>query len=185
MRGAVLTLILLSILGIGCTDKPKQQTLIGGADGPTSIIVANKDDKPDKDTVIYELPECELWYAKKLPEKYRGKDICIWTEHKSYWEDVQVINVFVANPTDTPLSFGRRTDFLQQKSGKWCLPEQKDTTCVIVWPDDEFIVKEAPLLYCFRCKLDEYHIPKGVYCVRKSFWQGEKKIDLTTEFEVK
>ena len=46
-------------------------------------------------------------------------------------------------------------------------------------------IEKAPLLYCFRCKLNEYYIPKGKYRVQKSFSRGDEDILLTDSFEVK
>ena len=50
---------------------------------------------------------------------------------------------------------------------------------------DAFMIKKAPLLYCFRYKLNEYCIPKGKYRVQKSFSRGDEHILLTDSFEVK
>ena len=139
--------------------------IIGGSDTVTSIIISDHASRHDKDTIIYELPQCQLWYTKPLSENYKGKEIQMWTEHKVYWENVQVINVFVANPTDIPLGFGRPILVDQWKDNKWCLPERKDTTCDLAWQDDAFMIEKAPLLYCFRCELDEFLMPKGKYKV--------------------
>ena len=50
---------------------------------------------------------------------------------------------------------------------------------------DAFMIEKAPLLYCFRYKLNEYCIPKGKYRVQKSFSRGDERILLTDSFEVK
>ncbi len=47
------------------------------------------------------------------------------------------------------------------------------------------MIEKAPLLYCFRYKLNEYYIPKGKYRVQKSFSRGDEDILLTDSFEVK
>lgn len=96
-----------------------------------------------------------------------------------------VINVFVSNPTDIPLEFGRDMRFYLWKNDKWCPPEQRDTSYTIVWNSDAFMIEKAPLLYCFRYKLNEYYIPKGKYRVQKSFSRGDEHILLTDSFEVK
>lgn len=51
-----------------------------------------------------------LWYTKDLPEAYNG-ETRLWTEYEVYTENVPVINVFVSNPTDIPLEFGRDMRF--------------------------------------------------------------------------
>ena len=87
-----------------------------------------------------------------------------------------MINVFVSNPTDIPLEFGRDMRFYLWKNDKWCPPEQRDTSYTIVWNSEAFMIEKAPLLYCFRYKLNEYYIPKGKYRVQKSFSRGDEHI---------
>lgn len=43
MRSVILYNLLLCILFTGCTNKQKQSTIIGGADGTTEIVIANAD----------------------------------------------------------------------------------------------------------------------------------------------
>ncbi len=81
----------------------KESAIIGSIDTVTSIQVTSA----DKDTVIYDTPECYLWCVKDLPDKYKDKTVSMWTERPVYWENIQVVNVFVANPTLTSLMYGR------------------------------------------------------------------------------
>lgn len=188
MRKEIACVIL--ILLAACVNKPGQPVqeatstaVIGGADSMTSIVVADTC-ASFQDTVTYELRQCQLWYTKDLPEAY-NEETRLWTEYEVYTENVPVINVFVSNPTDIPLEFGRDMRFYLWKNDKWCPPEQRDTSYTIVWNSDAFMIKKAPLLYCFRYKLNEYCIPKGKYRVQKSFSRGDEDILLTDSFEVK
>ena len=194
IKTGILIPLLLGFISTSCINERQQHSkmvpeetigIIGGSDTVTSIIISDHASRHDKDTIIYELPQCQLWYTKPLSENYKGKEIQMWTEHKVYWENVQVINVFVANPTDIPLGFGRPILVDQWKDNKWCLPERKDTTCDLAWQDDAFMIEKAPLLYCFRCELDEFLMPKGKYKVSKLFFSGTKKIEVNTNFEIK
>ena len=178
----------LCIFVSGCIHNSKQPAIIGEADTITEITItdtplSNKSDLSDSDSVIYELPQCQLWYTKTLPEEYKG-EIGMWTEHKNYWENVQVINVFVANPTKVPFDFGRKWE-LQTWTGKeWITPQREGPA--IVWESDLFIDDKAPILYCFRFLVGEYYsIPKGKYRISKTFGQNGKSLDLKAEFEVK
>lgn len=188
MRKEIACVIL--ILLAACVNKPGQPVqeatstaVIGGADSMTSIVVADTC-ASFQDTVTYELRQCQLWYIKDLPEAYNG-ETRLWTEYEVYTENVPVINIFVSNPTDILLEFGRDMRFYLWKNDKWCPPEQKDTSYTIVWNSDAFMIEKAPLLYCFRYKLNEYCIPKGKYRVQKSFSRGDERILLTDSFEVK
>ena len=178
MRKEIACVIL--ILLAACVNKPGQPVqeatstaVIGGADSMTSIVVADTC-ASFQDTVTYELRQCQLWYTKDLPEAYNG-ETRLWTEYEVYTENVPVINVFVSNPTDIPLEFGRDMRFYLWKNDKWCPPEQRDTSYTIVWNSDAFMIKKAPLLYCFRYKLNEYCIPKAlVYTERELTSWGER-----------
>ncbi len=70
----------------------KELAIIGGKDTATGIQVSTA----DKDTIVYDTPECCLWYVEDLPDKYKGKPVSMWTEHTVYRENIQVINVFVS-----------------------------------------------------------------------------------------
>ncbi len=144
MRKEIACVIL--ILLAACVNKPGQPVqeatstaVIGGADSMTSIVVADTC-ASFQDTVTYELRQCQLWYTKDLPEAYNG-ETRLWTEYEVYTENVPVINVFVSNPTDIPLEFGRDMRFYLWKNYKWCPPEQKDTSYTIVWNSDAFMIK--------------------------------------------
>lgn len=186
MKSSILIIVLVYIVS-GCTNKERQQrTIIGGADSITEITIAEDNSKQDRDTVIYEIPQCELWYTKELSEADKGKEICMWTECKEYWEDVRVINVFVSNSTNNILSFGRSWALLVWNGKEWVIPQVKNID--LSWQDDLFISNNAPLLYCFRFPVGEYyHLPKGKYCILKTFWQygNGNKVDLKAEFEIK
>lgn len=186
--------ILLSVLACligGCANRQNnndkqgesENLRIGGADSTTQLSVTDHPEM-DSDTIIYELPQCRLWKTEELPAEYKGKPIEMWTEYKTYWEDVAVINVFVTNPTDIPLDFGRRWNLYVWKDEKYDIPELK--VPYLMWEEDLFISKEAPLLYCFRFPVGEYyHLPKGKYRITKAFGQNGKKIELHADFEVK
>lgn len=109
----------------------------------------------------------------------------MWTEYKNYWENVQVIQVFVANPDTIPFDFGRKWDLYVWKEGKYGRPEQKGSY-LIAWEDDLFIIDKAPLLYCFRFPVGaDYYLPVGRYRITKKFGQCGKTIELHADFEVK
>lgn len=182
---AIILIIALCTSIVSCTNKQKQQnTIIGGADGTTEITIAEDSNKQDRDTVIYEIPQCRLWYTEELSEADKGKEIRMWTERKEYWENVQVVNVFVANPTTTPLMFGRSWFVYRWNGKEWVTPEWKITGSS--WEDDAFSKNKAPLLYCFRFPVGRYyHLPKGKYRISKSFHVRNKKMELKAEFEIK
>ncbi len=164
----------------------RENAIIGGADGTTTIFLTDNSEKEsvDRDTVIYELPQCQLWQTRELPQEYKGKQISMWTEYKKYWENVPVVNVFVTNPTDIPLDFGRRWNLYVWKDGKYDSPEMK--VPYLMWEDDLFVSEKAPLLYCFRFPVGEYyHLPTGKYRITKTFGQKGKSIDLHADFEIK
>ncbi len=188
------SVIVCLCLFTGCLHKrqplPSQATpggevaLIGGADGSTSIIVSDESSPSDSDTIIYQSPQFQLWYTEALAEEYKDKGIRMWTEYANYWENLQTITVFVANPTDTPFQFGREFELRWLKDGKWIFPQQRDTSHVIVWKRDGLISKKAPLLYCFRYSLGDFYMLPGKYRLLKSFWQGRKEIKLAADFHI-
>ena len=174
---------------LSCTNKrqkfqpeappDKELAVIGGSDTVTSIQVVSG----DKDTIIYDTPECCLWYVEDLPDKYKGKPVSMWTERHVYWENVQAVNVFVANPTSTSLMYGRAWVVEQWNGKEWVMAKTKGD---IVWFDDGFNNQKAPLLYCFRFPVGRYyHLPKGKYRICKSFHAKREKIELSAEFEIK
>ena len=195
MKAVFLFLTLICLLAISCTNKQKRSrpdaastvctAVIGGDDTIAGITVIDKSNGQDRDTVIYELPQCWLWQTKVLPDECVGKPARMWTEYKNYWENVQVIQVFVANPDTIPFDFGRKWDLYVWKEGKYVHPEQKGNY-PIVWEADLFIIDKAPLLYCFRFPVgDNYYLPVGKYRITKKFGQQGKKIELHADFEVK
>ncbi len=53
--------VAFSFLIWGCANQLKQQrSIIDGTDSITEIVIAEESDMQDKDTIIYELPECSL-----------------------------------------------------------------------------------------------------------------------------
>lgn len=114
MKAKIIILgMLCNFLILGCTNKQERRNMIiGGADGTTEIVIAEKSDEQDRDTVTYEIPQCRLWYTEELSEAGNDKEIRMRTERESYWEDVQVIDVFVTNPTDIPINFGATLAYL-------------------------------------------------------------------------
>ena len=86
MRTIILVAMLSSAVCLSCTNKrqqfqpeatpDKELAIIGGNDTVTSIQVVSA----DKDTVIYDTPECYLWYVEDLSDKYKDKPVSMWTE---------------------------------------------------------------------------------------------------------
>ena len=175
---------ILCFLILSCTNKSNRiQSSAGSADCTAEIVLTEKSDTQDRDTVIYELPECLLWYTKTLPEEYKGKDIRMWTEHENYWENVKAINVFVANPTENPLDFGRHWNLYIWHEREWITPRMK--VSMIIWEDDLFIGNKDTLLYCFRFPIgDYYYLPKGKYRLVKTFRKNDEKITLMADFNI-
>lgn len=176
--------IMLCIAVVSCTNNQKQQnTIIGGADSTTEIIINGKS---SKNTVSYELQDCLLWYTKQLPEEYKDRKASMWTEYENYGKDVKAINVFVANPTDAWWLFGRSWYLEVWNGKKWSSPKSKRD---LIWFDDGFAIEKAPLLYCFRFPVGRYYdLPKGKYRIKKGFSMNKGKdnyTDLTAEFYIK
>ena len=190
MRTIILFAILSSAVCLSCTDKrqqfqpevtpDKESVIIGGNDAATDIQVVSA----DKDTIVYDTPECCLWYVKDLSDEYKNKTISMWAEHTIYRENTQAINVFVANPTNVTLSFGRKWDMHVWNGSKWVSPKAKFSP--FIWKDDEIAIPKGMLLYCFRFPVGRYyHLPKGKYRISKSFHAKRKNIELNAEFEIK
>lgn len=194
MKSIILFITLSSAICISCSNKrqqlqpeatpDKEPAITGGNDTATNIRISSQDTLPDKDTIVYDISECCLWYAKDLPDEYKDKPVSMWAEHSVYWENVHAVNIFVSNPTNAQLSFGRYWDIDVWKEEKWVSPEMK-VSCMI-WPDDEFIMHKGMLLHCFRFPVGKYyHLPKGKYRISKPFGLAGKSIELNTEFEIK
>ena len=75
MKSIIIVLtITFCVSVVSCTNNPKQQnTIIGGADGSTEIVI---DGKNSEDTVVYELQDCLLWYTKQLPKNIKTGNRC-------------------------------------------------------------------------------------------------------------
>lgn len=181
---AIILIVAFCTSIVSCANQQKQQnTIIGGADSPTGIVITEDSSKQDRDTMTYEIPQCQLWYTEELSETDKDGEIRMWTERKEYWEDVQVINVFVSNPTDIPISFGRRWNIYIWNGEEWACPELK--VSYIAWEDDLFIQHRGMLLYCFRFPVGEYyHLPKGKYRLTKTFHANNKEMTLTADFNI-
>lgn len=173
MRTIILVAMLSSAVCLSCTNKrqqfqpeatpDKELAIIGGNDTVTSIQVVSA----DKDTVIYDTPECYLWYVEDLSDKYKNKPVSMWTECSVYGENVQIVNVFVANPTPVSLMYGRGWKLEQWNGKEWGIAKTKGDRS---WFDDGFNKQKAPLLYCFRFPVGRYYyLPKGKYRICKSF----------------
>lgn len=186
------SLLLCLILCGSCSNQQKkfqpeatndhEVAIIGSAGGSTEIVIGEDRCKPDRDTVIYEIPRCRLWYTKELSEADKGKEIRMWTEYEQYWEDVRVINVFVANPTDVWWNFGRDWSLSVWSGTDWVKPAFKRS---LSWTDDAFGIDKAPLFYCFRFPVGEYyHLPKGKYRLAKRFGANGKTLTLTADFSI-
>lgn len=190
MRTIILFAILSSAVCLSCTHKQqqsqseatpdKESVIIGGKDTATSIQVVTT----NKDTAVYDTPECCLWYIEDLPNKYKDKPVSMWTEYSVYRENIQAINVFVSNPTNVPLSFGRKWDMHVWNGSKWVSPKAKFSP--FIWKDDETAMPKGMLLHCFRFPVGRYyHLPKGKYRISKSFHIERENIELSAEFEIK
>ncbi|EJW91193.1 hypothetical protein, secreted, partial [gut metagenome] len=121
--------MLCCLLSVACTNKQKTDlpeaksdsdvTVIGGVqnDSIGTIAQENTNLGQDRDTVIFEMPDCYLWYRKDVKNSASKQKYQLWTERKVYWQNVKVINVFMANYTDQPLAFNGEW-ILQQWDGK-------------------------------------------------------------------
>lgn len=165
MRTIILFAMLSGAVCLSCTNKrqqfqpeatpDKELAIISGNDTLTSIQVVSA----DKDTIIYDTPECCLWYVEDLPDKYKDKPISMWTERPVYWENVQVVNVFVANPTSVSLIYGRGWKLEQWNGTEWAIAKTKGDRS---WFDDGFD-KQKHLYYIAFVSLSAGTIifPKG------------------------
>ncbi|MDM8325639.1 immunoglobulin-like domain-containing protein [Bacteroides gallinaceum] len=189
MKSLILSVLLSSVVCLSCTHKrqqsqPEGPAITGGNDTVTNIQTGSQDTLPDKDAIVYDIPECCLWYAEDLPDEYKNKPVSMWAEHSVYGENVHAVNLFVSNPTNAQLSFGRYWDIDIWNGEKWVSPNMK-VSCMI-WPDDEFVMYKGMLLHCFRFPVGKYyHLPKGKYRMNKSFGLAGKSIELNAEFEIK
>ena len=194
MKSIILFITLSSAICISCSNKrqqlqpeatpDKEPAITGGNDTATNIRISSQDTLPDKDTIVYDIPECCLWYAKDLPDEYKDKPVSMWAEHTIYRENTQAINVFVANPTNVPLSFGRKWDIHVWNGSKWVSPKAKFSP--FIWKDDEIAMPKGMLLHCFRFPVGRYyHLPKGKYRISKSFHVKRKNIESSATFEIK
>ena len=166
MRTIALLAILLSAVCLSCTHKRQQFKAGTTPDGDLTITGVNDTvadiqvTSADKDTIIYDTPECCLWYVEDLPDKYKGKTVSMWVEHTVYRENTQAINVFVANPTNVPLSFGRKWDMHVWNGSKWVSPKAKFSP--FIWING-FPRKQNSLLSSGRTM--RLPCPKGCCCI--------------------
>ena len=187
IRRNILFAVLLNVICLSCINKQQRiqsgttsdekLAIIGGNDTTTSIQVI------DKDTIVYDTPECYLWYVKDLPDEYKDKPVSMWVEHTVYGEDVQTINVFVSNPMSISLMYGRDWWVEQWNGMDWVPAKAKEE---LVWFDDGFEKQKAPLLYCFHFPVGAYYyFQKGKYRINKWFYAKGKEMELSAEFEIK
>lgn len=131
MKTIILFAILLSAVCLSCTHNRQQFKVEATPDEDLTITGVNDTvadiqvTSADKDTIIYDTPECFLWYVEDLPDKYKNKTVSMWVEQSVYRENTQAINVFVANPTNVPLLFGRKWDMQVWNGSKWGFSESK------------------------------------------------------------
>lgn len=88
MKSIILFITLSSAICISCSNKrqqlqpeatpDKEPAITGGNDTATNIRISSQDTLPDKDTIVYDIPECCLWYAKDLPDEYKDKPVSMW-----------------------------------------------------------------------------------------------------------
>lgn len=81
--GNIILIIVFCTFIVSCSNKHKRFqpkatddnaiAIIGSSDGSTNIVI-EENNKTDKDTVILESPNFNLWYTKELPDKYKIKD---------------------------------------------------------------------------------------------------------------
>lgn len=187
IRRNILFAVLLNVICLSCINKQQRiqsgttsdekLAIIGGNDTTTSIQVI------DKDTIVYDTPECYLWYVKDLPDEYKDKPVSMWVEHTVYGEDVQTINVFVSNPMSISLMYGRGWWVEQWNGTDWVAAKAKEE---LSWFDDGFEKLKAPLLYCFHFPVGAYYyFSKGKYRINKWFYAKGKEMELSAEFEIK
>ena len=89
MKSIILFITLSSAICISCSNKrqqlqpeatpDKEPAITGGNDTATNIRISSQDTLPDKDTIVYDIPECCLWYAKDL-RFHVGGTCCILGE---------------------------------------------------------------------------------------------------------
>lgn len=179
-------LYLLSAIICLTTCSGRQATdnhaIIGSADTATTITAT--DGNPEHDPNIHEIPQCRLWYTAVLPTQLDTDTVHMSTDQLIYSEDTDTINVLVANPTTTPLAFGRSW-FLHCWDGtRWSVPERRITG--FSWEDDLFSTGTAPALLCFRIEIGKYYrLTKGKYRLTKKFYQNGKEITLSADFNIK
>lgn len=192
MKAEILLFALPYLLGTGCSGNSQTGTerdpatigIIGGADTATEIFITDGNARADGDSLVYETPECRLWYTDKLPDGYKDTLISMWTEQPVYRKEVNDISVFVANPTDRPISYGRKWLLYRWDGKAWTIAEWKISGSS--WEDDLFGTGRAPLLHCFRFPVGKYYrLTKGKYRISKSFYTGGKLITLNAPFEIK
>lgn len=173
MRRGVLYIFAFWLLMPGCTSKQKKDAVVGSVKDTTQIdIIAN-----------YELVDCRLVYTKALSKDYSGTEVTMKTEYKSYPPDIWYLSIYVYNPTDTALEFGRSWLIETWNGNKWGSPKMKKELFLF---SDGFFIQKTHIVYCFKYPIGEYYIlPKGKYRIIKTFHQDTEEIQLNAEFEIK
>lgn len=99
----------------GCTSKQRKEAVINSKNDTTQIDVITN----------YELEDCNLLYTEALPSNYQGTEISMNTEYKSYPSDIRYLSIYVYNPTNTVLDFGRDWIIEIWDGNKWESPKMK------------------------------------------------------------
>lgn len=191
MKATILLFALPCLLGAACSGNSQTGTerdpatigIIGGADTATGIFITDGNAQTDGDSLVFQTLQCRLWYTDKLPDGYKDSLISMWTERPVYRKEVNDISVFVANPTDRPISYGREWLLYRWDGKAWTSAEWKISD--FSWEDDLFGTGQAPLLHCFRFPVGKYYrLAKGKYRISKRFYTNGKTITLEAPFEV-
>lgn len=191
MKATILFFTLPCLLGAACSGNSQTGTehdpatigIIGGADTATGIFITDGNARADGDSLVFQTLQCRLWYTDKLPDGYKDSLISMWTERPVYRKEVNDISVFVANPTDRPISYGREWLLYRWDGKAWTNAEWKISD--FSWQDDLFGTGQAPLLHCFRFPVGKYYrLTKGKYRISKRFYTDGKTITLEAPFEV-
>ena len=81
MKTIILFAILLSAVCLSCTHNRQQFKVEATPDedltitGVNDTVVDIQVTSADKDTIIYDTPECFLWYVEDLPDNYKNKNV--------------------------------------------------------------------------------------------------------------
>ena len=172
MKTNILCIFAFLLFMYGCTCKQRKEAVINSKNDTTQIDVITN----------YELEDCNLLYTEALPSNYQGTEISMNTEYKSYPSDIRYLSIYVYNPTNTVLDFGRDWIIEIWDGNKWESPKMKKD---LIWFSDGFSIPKTHIVYCFRYPIAEYYIlSKGKYRIIKTFHQDMKEVQLKAEFKI-